>query len=153
MGLDMYLYKKNYVKNWDFMSPEERHEITITKNGEEVKTINKEKIVYIIEELAYWRKFNALHKWFVDNCQEGIDDCRDAYVNRIDLETLLNTLREVSSDHSKASELLPVGYGFFFGSDQYDEYYFANVDDTIKTLEEIIKNDADVCEYTYSSSW
>lgn len=153
MGLDMYLYKKNYVKNWDFMGPEERHEITITKNGEEVKTINKEKIVYIIEELAYWRKFNALHKWFVDNCQEGIDDCRNAYVDRSDLETLLNTLREVSADHSKASELLPVGYGFFFGSDQYDEYYFANVDDTIKTLEEIIKNDADVCEYTYSSSW
>lgn len=153
MGLDSYLYKKNYVQNWDFMSPEKRHEITITKNGEEVKTINKEKIVYIIEELAYWRKFNALHKWFVDNCQEGIDDCRDAYVYKTDLQTLLNTLREVSADHSKASELLPVGNGFFFGSDYYDEYYFENVESTIKTLEEIIENDTDVYEYTYSSSW
>lgn len=153
MGLDMYLYKKNYVKNWDFMGPEKRHEITVTKNGEEVKTIDKEKIVYIIEELAYWRKFNALHKWFVDNCQDGVDDCRDAYVYKTDLQTLLNTLREVNADHSKASELLPVEHGFFFGSDQYDEYYFKSVESTIKTLEEIIENDTDSSEYTYSSSW
>lgn len=29
----------------------------------------------IHEEVAYWRKFNALHKWFVDNIQGGVDDC------------------------------------------------------------------------------
>lgn len=29
----------------------------------------------IHEEVAYWRKFNALHKWFVDNIQDGVDDC------------------------------------------------------------------------------
>lgn len=153
MGLDMFLYKKNYVKNWDFMSPEKKYKITITKNGEEVKTIDKEKIVYIIEEIGYWRKFNALHKWFVDNCQKGIDDCRDAYVDTDDLKTLLNTLKEISADHSKASELLPVGHGFFFGSDLYDDWYFEDVDNTIKLLEEILKNDRGDDDYIYSSSW
>jgi len=153
MGLDMYLYKKNYVKNWSFTNPEDRHEITIKKNGEEVKSINKEKIVYVIEKLAYWRKFNALHKWFVDNCQDGIDDCKDAYVSLDNLKYLLNILKEISLDNSKAHELLPSKEGFFFGFTEYDEYYFNKINDTIKILEEIIKNHTCISDYIYSSSW
>lgn len=30
----------------------------------------------IADEVAYWRKANAVHKWFVDNIQDGEDDCR-----------------------------------------------------------------------------
>jgi hypothetical protein len=26
--------------------------------------------------VAYWRKANQIHKWFVDNCQEGVDECQ-----------------------------------------------------------------------------
>ena len=26
-------------------------------------------------EIIYWRKANAIHKWFVENVQEGVDDC------------------------------------------------------------------------------
>ncbi len=29
MGLDMYLSKKTYVKNWDFQKKSERHTVTI----------------------------------------------------------------------------------------------------------------------------
>ena len=32
------------------------------------------------EEVAYWRKFNALHNWFVQNCQDGVDECQYAEV-------------------------------------------------------------------------
>lgn len=71
MGLDMNLYKKHYVKNWDYMKPEEKHSISIKKNGEEVKEINTSKIVYVEEEVAYWRKANQIHKWFIDNCADG----------------------------------------------------------------------------------
>lgn len=28
MGLDMYLYKKVYVKNWEYLKPEEKHHVT-----------------------------------------------------------------------------------------------------------------------------
>ena len=28
------------------------------------------------ESFGYWRKANQIHKWFVDNVQGGIDDCR-----------------------------------------------------------------------------
>ena len=33
MGLDMYLTRKTYVKQWSHQTPEERFEITITKGG------------------------------------------------------------------------------------------------------------------------
>ncbi len=32
--------------------------------------------------VAYWRKNNAVHKWFVDNLNNGEDDCQEYYVPR-----------------------------------------------------------------------
>ena len=69
MGLDMYLHKKTYVKNWEYMSPEELHEVTVKKNGQELPNIKKERISSIEESVAYWRKANHIHQWFVDNVQ------------------------------------------------------------------------------------
>ena len=34
MGLDMYLEKRTYVKNWDHQTPEERHTVTVTGPSE-----------------------------------------------------------------------------------------------------------------------
>ena len=71
MGLDMYLTKKSYIKNWDFMKPNEKHKVTIKKNNKIVKEIKPERISEVIEDVGYWRKANAIHKWFVDNVQDG----------------------------------------------------------------------------------
>lgn len=30
---------------------------------------------YVTTQAAYWRKANSIHKWFVDNVQNGEDDC------------------------------------------------------------------------------
>lgn len=94
MGLDMYLAKKRYVKNWDHMKPEEKHSIVIKKNG---KTIADEMpITYIEYEAGYWRKANAIHKWFIDNCvgtEEWHGD--DVYVSREQLQTLLTLCKKV----------------------------------------------------------
>lgn len=47
-------------------------------------------------ELAYWRKANAIHKWFVDRVQGGIDDCkRHREVTREDLEDLADVCEQV----------------------------------------------------------
>lgn len=29
----------------------------------------------IMEQVGYWRKANSIHNWFVENVQDGIDDC------------------------------------------------------------------------------
>lgn len=44
----------------------------------------------ISEDVAYWRKANAIHQWFVDNVQGGHDDCGMYEVKKYQLETLKN---------------------------------------------------------------
>jgi len=42
------------------------------------------------EEIGYWRKANAIHRWFVDNVQGGADDCEFHEVTKDHLKTLRN---------------------------------------------------------------
>ncbi len=156
MGLDMYLRKSTYVKNWDHQKPEEKHEIVVSKNGEPIEHIKQERIAYVIEEIGYWRKFNALHNWFVENVQDGRDECQESYVRKEDLEKLLKLLKQVKRNPSKASKLLPTTSGFFFGSTDYDEYYFEEVERTIKLLEDVLNDEKKFniySEFYYRSSW
>lgn len=50
--------------------------------------------------VAYWRKANAIHNWFVENVQNGVDDCGVYEVTKEDLEELLYACKTVKS-HSK----------------------------------------------------
>lgn len=53
MGLDMYLFKKTYVKNWDHTPREDRFHITVRRGGKAFPGIKKERMCYIVEEVAY----------------------------------------------------------------------------------------------------
>jgi len=167
MGLDMYLSKKTYVKNWEHMSDAEKHKITVKLGGKIRKDIKPERISYIIEEIAYWRKFNALHNWFVENCAEGVDDCKEVYVEPSKLKVLLDNLKKVKAsldksgkksigsikvftDTALANELLPTQSGFFFGGTEYDEWYYNDVVQTIKLLDGLSEDDGDLY---YRASW
>ena len=150
MGLDMYLDKRTYVKQWDHIDETKQYKVEVTRGGEPTN-IDPKKVKYIIEEAGYWRKANAIHKWFVDNIQDGVDDCRDAYAERRDLQTLLDLCRIVIIDKSKAEQLLPSSSGFFFGNTEYDEWYYNDIQNTIEILEKALE-DKDG-EYYYSSSW
>lgn len=96
MGLDMYLTKKTYIKNWDHMKDSERHTVTIT--GPAASQIKPERIAYIEEEVAYWRKANHIHAFFVANAQDGKDDCGSYYVSRYLLERLVDVCKKVISE-------------------------------------------------------
>jgi len=154
MGLDMYLTKETYIG----AEYQHRHidgTIFITKEGKRVP-INFNQISEITESVAYWRKANAIHKWFVDNVQEGNDDCGKYQVTIEQLKQLVKICKAVLKDHSKAGELLPPQSGFFFGSTEIDEWYFEDLKSTVKQLTPIIKacpsEDFDVTIY-YQSSW
>lgn len=156
MGLDMYLerhtYVKNwYVKNWEHSLSEERHEITVLRGGLTRPDVKPERITYIIEEVGYWRKFNALHSWFVENAAGGVDDCREVYISKDLFRELLDILQRVNQDHESAPDLLPTQEGFFFGSYDYDDWYFESVEESIPIIEEALADTE--ADYYYRASW
>lgn len=114
-------------------------------------------------EIGYWRKVNHIHKWFVDNCGEGVDECQEIYVRKEDLMALRSTCMEVLAnrgDEEKVSELLPCSDGFFFGSTEYDDYYYDSVERTIEILDKALKlceskpeDGYDHWQIIYQASW
>ena len=153
MGLDMYLSRKTYVKQWSHQKPEEQFEITITKGGKPYDGIDISNVTNIEEEVGYWRKANQIHRWFVENIQNGVDNCGEYSVSKGELEELRNICTEVLNDHSKAEELLPSASGFFFGNTDYDEWYYNDVQHTIEIIDKIIGETNPNQDIYYSSSW
>lgn len=182
MGLDMYLEKRTYVKNWEHMKDDEKHMITITKDGEPTD-IKPERVSEIVEEVGYWRKANAIHSWFVKNVQDGEDDCKDYFVSEEDIKKLVDVCKQVIEaselidgkikngsslingawvdnmidgkyikDPTVAHRLLPTTKGFFFGNTDYDEYYYQDIKNTYAILSELLKEGGNGDIY-YSSSW
>jgi hypothetical protein len=150
MGLDMYLIKKTYVKNW--AHKEDKHRVVVTLNDQTRLDIKPERVTYVDEEVMYWRKVNAVHAWFVENVQDGIDECQESRVTIEQLDELATICEKVIRD--KNPELLPASSGFFFGSTDYDEYYYQEVEETAKVLrEEIRNNQEEYPEYFYQASW
>jgi hypothetical protein len=152
MGLDSYLYKKTYVRNWENNSPDSK--------------IKPERISYIVEDVGYWRKFNALHNYIVENFADGRDDYQHIGLTEGGLRNILDTLQEAkdildsdASDEEKSdklSDVFPTAEGFFFGSNEYDDYYAENVAYTISLLTDLLdecEGCEDACSFYYQASW
>lgn len=147
MGLDMYLYKATYIGGkYDFNNV--GGNVDIFKNDERLP-ISVKTIEYILEDKAYWRKANAIHKWFVDNIQRGVDNCAMYYVSGYRLLDLVDTCKKVLENHDLAGELLPTQAGFFFGNTSFEEGYFDDLQHTVDVLSDVKNGE----EYYYHSSW
>jgi len=98
MGLDMYLNKRHFIGN-KFRKSKDLVKVIVPKNQEDVTfpvgEIKNSRITEITEEVAYWRKANAIHGWFVENVQDGKDDCGDYEVSREKLGELLAICEKV----------------------------------------------------------
>jgi len=155
MGLDQYLYAKKYTSDSDFFGAERKalHGKLKEAIGHAAKHQNGNLNSISVEmEVCYWRKVNSVHKWFVDNCQDGNDNCQQHSVSREQLENLLEGCRNVLANRGEADQILPNEGGFFFGSTGYDEYYFSDIENTVKQLEDALKLD-DEWYFYYQSSW
>ena len=152
MGLDMYLNKKTYVQNWEHTPREKEYDITIKRKvGHHIKT---ERITEISEEIMYWRKANHIHKFFVDNCAAGYDNCQEVYVSRDTLVDLVAKLKIVlhHKDEETSAQHLPTTEGFFFGMVDYGDYYYECCSETLETISNFLKNEPDG-ELYYQASW
>lgn len=176
MGLDMYLNKRTYVgANYKHRKITGKIELFKGDEKEPIK-ISFNKVSEIIEQVAYWRKSNQIHNWFVENIQDGVDDCGEYYVpydKLLELKELCEKVKKIfinipliekeitppygnkymhevfDIDQSKLEELLPTKSGFFFGATHYDEYYLEEVKNTIEQLDNLDEDR----DYYYTSSW
>lgn len=110
---------------------------------------------YVIDgTLFYWRKVNAVHHWFVEEIQGGVDECQESPAFDPErLDPLFEACQQVVDDGAAgADEVLPTQGGFFFGSTDYDEYYLEGIKDTL-TLKDRLALVGDDVELFYQSSW
>ena len=101
----------------------------------------------------YWRKANAIHKWFVDRVQDGEDNCSEYEVTLKQLEELLAVIDEVLENPDRAGELLPPQEGFFFGSRDMDQWYWDDLKQTQSKLQELFTRDWKSWDFYYRASW
>ncbi len=153
MGLDMYLNAEHFI--WEHGEDAERA-ANIRKAVKDAMGDTSGKVTNIVTEAAYWRKANAIHKWFVDHVQDGVDECQKSYVTRERLAELVVLCKDTLADVENADETLPTASGFFFGNTDYDEYYEEDLKDTIKMLEPLLdeeKYPPREWDFYYQSSW
>jgi hypothetical protein len=190
MGLDMYLYRTkkvdgltaedyekvdNAVSNVnqkDFVGieaviPADEYKPAFAELDELVKERGKySKWLSIVDDIGYWRKANAIHNFFVQECQDGIDECQLSMVSKDALEDLLDRCKRamklkkiylndgIIKDGQGLETFLPTTSGFFFGGTEFDEWYFQNIAETKKLITKVLKDtDFDKQVILYRSSW
>lgn len=159
MGLDMYLEARRFISGYSHSGADENEMFNQIVDAVGMLDVHDERFATVSVNVAYWRKANAIHEWFVKHVQDGEDDCKTYYVSREKLIELEDLCRRVvqSGEPKVAAELLPTASGFFFGGTDYDEYYFEQVDWTAKRLAELLTKLPDGgmrgVDFYYNSSW
>ena len=71
----------------------------------------------LLEQLVSWRKANQIHNWFVENVQDGKDDCGCYEVTKEQLETLLELCMKVKLASKLVKGKVKNGYTFKDGKE------------------------------------
>lgn len=80
MGLDSYLLAKRALD----VDEGKNNATIVTAVFPELSAVGVS-VSRVEAELGYWRSNRALHRWFVENVQNGVDDCSSYWVQRSQL--------------------------------------------------------------------
>lgn len=154
MGLDQYLYAKKFAHNGSWAKEEDRELFATLMEASKIGDfVDGDFPNASIEfKVACWRKQNAIHNWFVQECQNGEDECQTVYVGREKLEELRDSCRKVLADLTLASDLLPTADGFGIGGTEYGEWYIEGLTYTANTIDKLLTMPSE-WDFEYSSSW
>ena len=117
MGLDMYLDKCSR-KVWGYKDMDiDKMKVNNPALYEELKPFIIMRGKYhpwesFFAEVGYWRKANAIHKWFVENVQNDVDDCGHYEVSKEKIEELLRVCVAVRDGSKMADGLIENGYTY-----------------------------------------
>lgn len=165
MGLDMYLSAKKHIQKIDWNRLDHNSDTSysdatfpqwdnVIESAGLTTLVDRESIygVDVSVNVAYWRKVNSVHGWFVKNVQNGNDDCDEYYVSHEKLKELVRlcTLAIANKDPN----LIPPQEGFFFGGTDIDEWYWRDLMNTINQIQALINRpDFEKLSFYYQSSW
>jgi hypothetical protein len=158
MGLDMYLEARRYVGGWSHSKQQEKdlyaEVLKVIGMPPEHASAHSPSLTVQVN-VAYWRKANQIHGWFVKECADGEDECNPAPASRQKLQELVGVCKSLleSRDKEKALKLLPPQEGFFFGTYEVDEWYWQDLRDTVEQVERALQLDEDKWDFIYQASW
>jgi hypothetical protein len=161
MGLDMYLNARKYVSRYDYKGQDrtEVADFSTLADMSGVEGLTKYSDFGGIEvsyPVGYWRKANAIHGWFVNECAGGVDECQPIHVPREKLAELRDLCKSAVSQPAMAGDILPPTPGFFFGGYEIDEWYMSDLQRTIEMLDHILSvvpDDSWDWSFVYQASW
>lgn len=120
--------------------------------GVDLKQIRLKKKKVASEVMGRFKKTNQIHRWFLENIQNSVDDGRFYLVEEYQFKKLFKLCTTVDSNPERAEELLPTLKGFDIGSAKYDEIYFENLSKVLIILGHINNTfDFEKNELVYSS--
>lgn len=139
MGRDMYLDATRHVAPCDAQTEPMRRAMGAAigyvppkdKPGQDASLLE---VCGVTVRVGYWRKCDALHRWFVDNAQEGSDDGRPATVQDDCLRDLQQLCERVIDDPAGAVEYFAVDDGA--GMDREELQYTLDILRHAITLQE-----------------
>ena len=158
MGLDQYLYRREYVSGHSF----NENDPAIYKSISEALNIEPAKAsphMYVDVCVAYWRKANAIHGYIVRNFAGGVDECQRIYLRREDLQALRDKCESVLcvpatavEDAAAQNDLAPTP-GFFFGNYAIDDWYMEDMRDTVEQIDRVLSDSPEYTDFYYQASW
>jgi len=154
MGLDMYLGARRHTSNYEHAGKEENELYVRLLTAAGIKPRNPHDgapSCTLSVTVAYWRKANAIHAWFVDNVQDGEDECKEHDVEREQLKQLRDLCAKAIAEKNGA--LLQPRPGFFFGSTDIDEWYWTDLEQTVEQIDLALAEFDERWEFFYQSSW
>lgn len=115
------------AKNYDFkIHPYTRQIVDLP----ELEGMIKKEIENSYEEHdAYFRKVNFIFAYY--ESKGKMQNEWYALTDADDIDDLISRCEQVLKDHDLATALLPTQSGFFFGSTDYDNWYFSDVKDCL----------------------
>lgn len=108
MGLDMYLNRKIYI-GANYKHRNITGTIDLYEEGKPIP-IRLNQVSEITLQVGYWRKANAIHKWFVNNVQNGVDKGQESFVTKKQLIKLRDLCQQVLAASQVGEGIVVNGY-------------------------------------------
>lgn len=105
-----------------------------------------------MEKVWTGRKENHIQCYMEGEVGE-VENLDYLFLNKEHIERLVDRLQRVADDHSQAGVLLPTEQGFFYGSTDYDEFYFEDIEAELKEFRELLDGWDDTKCYAYWAWW